>query len=109
MYCPDFLIKINPYSCAKSLKFLLPSKCKTGLECWNKEFVNSEEEAFTLCPSHISCPFNKIKIKCFDNSCVDHREDFLHYLECPSFNPIRCPNGDYKDCPIYQGCTTSGE
>ena len=106
MFCPDLMLKINAYSCAFKAIFPLPSKCKSGLECWNGECVNSSDELFTSCPSHISCPFNKIK--CSDNTCVTYSEDCPHYLECPPFNPIKCPNGDCRkkleDCPSLIHC-----
>ena len=69
MYCPDFMLKINAYSCANNVIFALPSKYKAGLERWKGECVNSSDELFTSCSSHISCPFNKIK--CSDNTCVN--------------------------------------
>jgi hypothetical protein len=109
--CPNDLIRINLYSCAYSQIFATPSKCKTGTECWNGECVGNEDEVFTLCPSHISCPKENITVKCPDNTCVKNVDDCRDYVECPSFNPIRCPNGDCRksleDCPSLIHCPDS--
>ena len=109
--CPNNLIRINLYSCAYSQSFATPSKCKTGTECWNGECVNSENDVFNLCPSHISCPKEETTVKCPDNTCVAKVEDCRDYVQCPSFNPIRCPNGDCRksleDCPSLIHCPDS--
>ena len=102
------LIRINLYTCAYNNIFATPSKCKTGLECWNGICVDSEEEIMSLCPSYTSCPSKEISIKCPDNTCVEKKADCPDYIECPSFNPIRCGNGDCRknleDCPSFVHC-----
>ena len=50
--CPEGLTRVNLYTCAYDNKFATPSKCKTGLECWNGICVDSEDERLTLCPSY---------------------------------------------------------
>ena len=108
--CPDYLLRINLYSCAYSQSFATPSKCKTGLECWNGECVDIEDEVYTLCPTHISCPA-QLGIKCPDNTCVEDKSECPEYIECPTFIPIRCPNGDCRksleDCPSLIHCPDS--
>ena len=105
--CPDDLMRINFYTCGNDQNFAPPSKCKTGRECWNGDCVNSEEETFKACPTHISCP-KEGDIKCPDNTCVSNKEECPNYVECPSFNPIRCGNGDCRknlnDCPSLIHC-----
>ena len=107
MYCTNGLMKINSYSCAHENIFATPSKCRTGKECWDGECVNSPDEIYVNCPSHISCPDNA-STKCPDNTCVDEKDDCPDYVECPSFNPIRCGNGDCRksliDCPSFVHC-----
>ena len=110
MTCTNDLLKINSYSCAYKNIFATPSKCKTGLECWNGECVSSQDLIYDNCPSFISCPLNA-EIKCPDNTCVENKEDCPDYVECPSFNPIRCGNGDCRkslsDCPSFVHCPNS--
>ena len=105
--CPDYLLRINLYSCAYSQDFAPLSKCKTGKECWNGECVTNEDELYTSCPTHISCP-NELRYKCPDNTCVSEASECPDYVECPSFVPIRCPNGDCRknlnDCPSLIRC-----
>ena len=106
--CPgEFLTRINLYSCGFDQTFAPISKCKTNLECWNGECVNSFDGILNLCPSHISCPPGR-KTKCPDNTCVNSVEECPDYVECPSFNPIRCGNGDCRkslnDCPSLVHC-----
>ena len=107
MTCTNDLLKINSYSCAYKNIFATPSKCKTGLECWNGECVSSQDLIYDNCPSFISCPLNA-EIKCPDNTCVENKKDCPDYVECPSFNPIRCGNGDCRkslsDCPSFVHC-----
>ena len=105
--CPDELLRINFYSCGNDQNFATPSKCETDRECWNGECVNSEEETYTVCPTHISCP-KDVDIKCPDNTCVGDQSECPDYVECPAFNPIRCGNGDCRknlnDCPSLIHC-----
>ena len=108
--CPSYLIRINLYSCAYSQSFATPSKCKLDQECWNGECVDNEDEVYTLCPTHISCP-ESLRNKCPDNSCVEDINECPDYVECPTFIPIRCPNGDCRknlnDCPSLVHCPDS--
>ena len=108
MNCPDPLVRTNLYTCAYDQSFATLSKCKTGLECWHGECVNSKDEILTSCPTHISCPSKDTTVKCPDNTCVHSKDDCPKYVECPSFNPIRCGNGDCRkslsDCPSLVHC-----
>ena len=110
MFCTNGLIKINSYSCAYDNVFATPSKCKTGRECWNGECVDSKDEIYVNCPSHISCP-DSASTKCPDNTCVEKNTDCPDYIKCPPFNPIRCGNGDCRkslsDCPSFVHCPNS--
>ena len=92
MSCPDPLVRTNLYTCAYDRSFATISKCRTGLECWHGECVTKEEDIMATCPTHISCPLRNVTIKCPDNSFVDHKE--IVQIICPSFNPIRCGNGE---------------
>ena len=108
MTCPTGLIKVNLFTCAYEQRFAPPSECKIGHECWNGDCVDSSNDIYSLCPSHISCPSSSSITKCSDNSCVDNENDCPNYVECPPFNPIRCGNGDcrksLKDCPSLIRC-----
>ncbi len=68
--------------------------------------IIKEEDIMTACPTHISCPLRNVTIKFPDNSCVDHKE--IVQIICPSFNPIRCWNGNCRkslsDCPSLVHC-----
>ena len=102
--CPDELIKINLYTCAVNDDFRVPSKCKTGEECWDGSCTTNKTEN---CPTMSTCP-SIANVHCPDNSCVDSIEKCPKYFECPSFIPIRCPNGDCRnsleDCPSLIKC-----
>ena len=104
--CPDELIKINLYTCAVNDDFRVPSKCKTGEECWDGSCTTNKTEN---CPTMSTCP-SVANVHCPDNSCVDSIEKCPKYFECPSFIPIRCPNGDCRnsleDCPSLIKCPT---
>ena len=56
--------------------------------------ITKEDDIMTTRPTHISCPLRNVTIKCLDNSFVDHKRDCPNYVECPSFNPIKCGNGE---------------
>ena len=68
--------------------------------------ITKEDDIMTTRPTHISCPLRNVTIKCPDNSCVDHKE--IVQIICPSFNPIRCGNGNCRkslyDCPSLVYC-----
>ena len=90
MTCPSGLIKVNLFTCGYEQRFAPPSECKIGHECWNGDCVDSSNDIYSLCPSHISCPSSSSITKCSDNSCVENEDDCPSYVECPPFNPIRC-------------------
>ena len=106
--CPKDLHRINFYTCGTNQDFAPPSKCKTNHECWNGDCIDNENEIYSGCPSHITCPKDENIIKCPDNSCVSSLSECPEYVECPSHNPIRCGNGDCRkslnDCPSLIHC-----
>lgn len=106
LYCPEDYIPCNQFTCSKNEG---ESACQDKVCPINKIkcWDNSCVDKKENCPTAISC-LDESNYKCWDNSCVTNKEECPPYRQCPFFLPIRCPNGDCRsnisDCPQLTKC-----